>query len=725
VEHDAHRYGRRRRGGIAALRWGPPSGRLRRARNGLILLVALVTLLLAAPAAMADNAAGTPCDYTTRIVDGAIPDGTVSGPLGTSVTSSLWAPPPDFPSDTITDVNIRVEIQHPFDADLDISVSHAGRTVSLSTDNGGSGADYTGTTFDDQGANGSIVGQSAPFTGSFVPEQALSAFDGLPAEGVWTLRVSDDTGTLSGGPGDPPPPPQRLLSWSVDYRASNCPFELPPCDEHGDTFNHTGPSPGGSTTTITGTKGTGTVSDVDVYVHSIAGGGGTLTVSFGKDLASDRTLVSGAAPDFVDTVFDDQATQAFSASPPHTGRFTPEQTLNALNGTANAHWHLKLAKSGGTGQGTFRWGSRVLMSGDGCTDPDSDVIWSASDNCPGDPNPDQANYESDAQGDLCDADDDNDGHADTADACPRGLRIFDAGGTAPDYDADGCRDPEDADDDDDGVPDTADGCPQAAKGAGGDTDADGCKDFEETDDDNDGVPDTADNCPLDANATLTDTDGDGAGDACDPDDDGDGLIDSADPFPLARTSAVPTLTGPTTQPVLSAVRSPVLSMLKLSPTSFAAAKTGASVAASSNRTKRAVGTTITYKTDLASSTTFTVRRITKGVRKGRSCVKPARRLKGKSCTRLVAAGRFARLDAAGSVKLRFTGRVASGKRTKALAAGSYVLSVQGRNASGAGNAITATFKIRRAKSKRTRPASARDVVRASATTIVAAIVSPK
>ncbi len=661
----------------------------RNGRNGLIL-VAVLTVLLAVltgwllepPAATADNTAGTPCDYTTRIADMNVPDGTIGGPFGTSATSSVWVPPPDFPNDTITDVNFRVEIQHPVDADLDISVSHAGKTVSLSTDNGGGGSNYTGTTFDDQGANGSIVGQSAPFTGSFVPEQPLSAFDGLPAEGVWTIRVSDDTGTLIGGPGDPPAPTQKLLSWGIDYRASNCPFEQPPCDAHGNTFN-TSLSANGGVTASAGTKGTGSVSDVDVYVDNIAGGGGTLTVSFGRSTGSMRTLVTGAAPDFVETVFDDQAGQAFPFSPPNTGRFTPEQTLNALAGTTGTQWRFSVARTSGTGTGTFRWGHRVLMSDDGCTDPDSDVIWSTSDNCPSNANLDQANYERDAQGDICDADDDNDSVADTSDACPRGLRAFDIGGTSPDYEADGCKDTEDADDDGDGVIDTADSCPQESKGMGGDTDGDGCKDFEETDDDNDGVPDAADNCPLNADSTLVDTDRDGTGNACDPDDDGDGVIDTADAFPLDKNRSKGVAEG-----------TPVLSKLKLSPKSFAAAKRGARVAAKQKRKKPALGTTITYTTDIASSTKFTVRRIKKGVRKGKRCVKPAKGLKGKSCTRLVLAGKFARRDKAGNATLKFTGRVASrGKKTKALTAGRYVLRVQGRNASGAGKAVTAKFTI--------------------------------
>lgn len=684
----ARRHGHRNRGGPKVPRREELAGR-RHGRRGLVLLAALTVLLAAltaslpgAPVATADNSAGTPCDYTTRIANVNIPDGTVGGPFGTSVSSSVWVPPPNF-SGGITDVNIRVEIQHPFDADLDISVTHAGRTVSLSTDNGGSGSNYTGTTFDDQGANGSIVGQSAPFTGSFVPEQPLSAFDGLPAEGVWTIRVSDDTGTLIGGPGDPPAAPQKLLSWSVDYRASNCPFEQPPCDVHGDTFNNS-LSANGSVTTSAGTEGTGIVSDVDVYVHSIAGGGGSLTVSFGRSTGSPRTLVTGAAPNFVETVFDDQAGQAFPFSPPNTGRFIPVDSLNALAGSANTQWRFSVARTGGTGSGTFRWGHRVMMSGDGCTDPDSDVIWTTSDNCPSNANVDQANYEFDAEGDICDADDDNDNVADTADACPHGLRSFDPGGSSPDYDADGCKDQEDADDDGDGVVDTADNCPQESKGVGGDTDGDGCKDFEDADDDNDGVPDPTDNCPLNANSTLADTDGDGLGDACDPDDDGDGVIDSADEFPLDPTRS---------KDVTPKTAAPVLSKLKLSPKSFAAAKKGASVAAKSKRKKPAVGTTITYKTDIASATTFTVQRIREGVRKGKRCVKPGKGRGARSCTLLVAAGTFARLDDAGNAKLKFTGRIASSKKTKALAAGRYVLTAQGRNASGVGKAVTAKFTI--------------------------------
>ncbi|MEO6235550.1 MAG: FG-GAP-like repeat-containing protein, partial [Vicinamibacterales bacterium] len=111
----------------------------------------------------------------------------------------------------ISNVTVSFYITHTFDADLTISlVGPDGTTRMLSVENGGSANNYgsacsplsSRTTFDDS-ATTYITHGSAPFIGSFRPEQPLSAFNGRAfsnANGVWKLRINDgfsgDTGTL-------------------------------------------------------------------------------------------------------------------------------------------------------------------------------------------------------------------------------------------------------------------------------------------------------------------------------------------------------------------------------------------------------------------------------------------------------------------------------------------------------------------------------------------------
>lgn len=70
-------------------------------------------------------------------------------------------------------------------------------------------------------------------------------------------------------------------------------------------------------------------------------------------------------------------------------------------------WSLA-ACGGGGGSGS---GTSVAIA-----DRDADGIADAQDNCPDDANADQANADNDAQGNVCDADDDNDGVSDTEEA---------------------------------------------------------------------------------------------------------------------------------------------------------------------------------------------------------------------------------------------------------------------------------------------------------------------
>ena len=131
----------------------------------------------------------------------AIPDNTTVE--SSIVVAGLTAP--------ITNVSVSFHLTHTFDADLTISlVAPDSTVVKLSVENGGSANNYgtacspltSRTTFTDAATN-YITHGSAPFTGSFRPEQPLSAFNGqagASANGTWKLRITDgfagDTGSL-------------------------------------------------------------------------------------------------------------------------------------------------------------------------------------------------------------------------------------------------------------------------------------------------------------------------------------------------------------------------------------------------------------------------------------------------------------------------------------------------------------------------------------------------
>jgi len=153
--------------------------------------------------------------------------------------------------------------------------------------------------------------------------------------------------------------------------------------------------------------------------------------------------------------------------------------------------------------------SYTQWSGDGCDDCAVRGVQSKTD--------DGADFDGDVTCDLGDADDDNDGKADAADSCPRGMlgwistSVTDPDGdgcndvTEDDDDADGTLNDADDDDDGDGKIDGSDACQHGTTGwtsdPSTDMDADGCKDSaEDGDDDADGVADVADVSPLNPQA---------------------------------------------------------------------------------------------------------------------------------------------------------------------------------------------------------------------------------
>ena len=491
-------------------------------------MAVIAGLMLAALLALASGASASSCGGTNRILDTPvhISDGSLA-----STTNRIWIPAGGTTVPKLEDVDVNVDITHPSDADLDISITHNGVTVNLSSDNGGNGQNYTRTVFDDSAAT-SITAGSAPFTNSYKPESPLSAFNDMDPQGIWTLNVRDDTGTLSGGGGGGPAPPQQINSWGLRYSENACPAFYTPCDQ---VVGGVGVPLSTSTSGSRQVTGNGSVTRVDVgftithpdlsEVH--------LSLKVGNTTVHllNQGAVSGA--NLTRTVFSDAAATAItSGSAPYSGSFRPQEALSAFNGRpVSTSWTIEAGDAAGGSSGN--WVEETLrVLADTCVDPDDDAVWSALDNCPDAANSGQANHDrfGDALGDACDPDDDNDGVADASDACPLGE--FDAGQPTPaDTDGDGCNDAnEDTDDDNDGLADTADGCPLQAPAPGTDIDGDGCSADLDSDDDGDGVADASDACPAGVVGPGDDADGNGCKGSEDPD--GDGVPESRDRCPL-------------------------------------------------------------------------------------------------------------------------------------------------------------------------------------------------
>jgi len=179
-------------------------------------------------------------------------------------------------------------------------------------------------------------------------------------------------------------------------------------------------------------------------------------------------------------------------------------------------------------------------------DDDGDGIPDGADNCPNLPNPDQANFDLDSQGDACDNDDDNDLSADEDDCAPfnaavkpgapeicngidddcegdvdEGLGSIVCGEGICNHTVDKCDGGEVAtcnpyegaiEEKCDGADNDCDG--ESDEGFA-DLDGDGMADCMDGDDDGDDVSDEIDNCPQVANGDQADSDNDGFGDACD------------------------------------------------------------------------------------------------------------------------------------------------------------------------------------------------------------------
>ena len=281
-----------------------------------------------------------------------------------TTTSTLSIP--DF--GIIIDLNVKVDITHETDGNLDIYlIAPDGTRVELFTDVGAISSDFSETVLDNE-AELSITEGSAPFTGSFRPEGNLADLYNKDINGTWTLEVTDDWNPITGilnswslitelqvkGP-VPSPVIQGeasltggiidTISWDdvgeICQRESSVAETIP--DE--DTL-----------TSILAVDDVGVIGDVNVKVNISHDWVSELDVYL---IAPDGTRVElftdvgGSKDDFNDTVLDDEALLSITeGSAPFTGSYQPEGILGDLTGKEiQGEWKLEITDDSWFGSG--------------------------------------------------------------------------------------------------------------------------------------------------------------------------------------------------------------------------------------------------------------------------------------------------------------------------------------------------------------------------------------
>ena len=167
---------------------------------------------------------------------------------------------------TVSDLDLRIDrLDHSAVGDLELTLTHGATTITLMSRPGPGafgafGDDFDDLVLDDEAAEpiATLPQQSPPsgYSGRFRPDEALSAFDGDPAAGEWTLELTDAdggaAGTLhawalspaldcasAGGPGTTPPdttaPDTKILSGPKRTKKPKAKFRFK-ADEAGASF---------------------------------------------------------------------------------------------------------------------------------------------------------------------------------------------------------------------------------------------------------------------------------------------------------------------------------------------------------------------------------------------------------------------------------------------------------------------------------------------------------
>jgi len=295
--------------------------------GGRVAVVGIV-FLLALVGASSSRAVTTV--YSSGNIAVPIPD---NSPTGASVTINV----PDI--GTVTDVNVRVRLDHGSDGDIAIGLSHSNSGNALSNNNGGSGANYgsgsndcsgTKTVFDDSAAT-LISAGTAPFAGSFKPQSGLSIHNGAPVQGAWTVTVVDSVAGTAGTIG--------CVELEITYAncTVTCPANITVSNDNnqcGGLVNYPAPTTTGTCGTITCTPTSGSFFPVGsgtsvTCTENPAAGGVGATCSFSVTVNDTQVPFVGQPANLTVVLGENQTQTVVNFPPAAAGDNCPGVTVAA------------------------------------------------------------------------------------------------------------------------------------------------------------------------------------------------------------------------------------------------------------------------------------------------------------------------------------------------------------------------------------------------------------
>ncbi len=278
----------------------------------------------------------------------------------------------------IVDLNVKLNITHPYDADLDVFlIAPDGTRVELFTDVGGTSANFEDTILDDE-ASESILDGTGPFAGSYQPEGSLADFKNKNVSGTWTLEVTDDwsvnrAGTLNSWSlivesevQEPLPAPVIHVKQSVPGGIFDTVYweDAGAAKEYESAVAVPIPDKGTATATLV-VEDAGMIEDLNVKLDITHGLDSDLDVFL---IAPDGTRVElftdvgGLGDNFADTILDDEADLSITeGSAPFAGTYRPEGNLSDLVGKdVHGTWTLEVTDDSALSSGTLNHWSVIV-----------------------------------------------------------------------------------------------------------------------------------------------------------------------------------------------------------------------------------------------------------------------------------------------------------------------------------------------------------------------------